>query len=220
VSDRAPRPLAFPTAPNMMMGTPRYVSPEVACGRPADARSDLYSAGLVLYLMLSGRGPFDHLQGEAKLVCAHVASPPLPPSRYAPEPVPPELDQALLKVLSKQPDDRFQTAEEFERVLQEVATMLPRPAGWLVTTLFESPDRASPESDPSDDAETVAKEPLVSLEPSAMPMMPPTEGDDAPCGSHPWRALARIGAVFLVALVSAAIGTGLVTAVLSVLGAD
>jgi eukaryotic-like serine/threonine-protein kinase len=203
VSARAPTPLAFPTAPNTLLGTPRYLSPEVACGKAADARSDLHSAGLVLYVMLSGRGPFDHLEGEAKLLSAHAAAEPLPPSHYAPEPVPPELDRALVKVLRKHPDERFQTAEEFDRALKEVAEKLGRPAGWLMTTLFKS--------DPSDDAETIVEQPVASPPAAPDPLAVPE--------SERWRALARAGVVFLIALVSAAIGTGLVTAVLSALHA-
>jgi serine/threonine-protein kinase len=209
VSARAPRPLSVPTAPRMLMGTPRYVSPEVALGQPVDARSDLYSAGLVLYVMLSGRGPFDHLTGEMRLVSAHALAPPLPPSCYAPEPVPPELDHAVLKALRKHPDERFQSAEEFEQLLGVVAERLARPTGWLVTTAFEAPSvpEAATAAEvgrvPTDPNAPSADTPAFAAQPAVL-----TIADRCP-----WRPLLRASMLLLVALVSAMLGACFVTAV-------
>jgi serine/threonine protein kinase len=58
-TDDAPAPSPFPTAEGVMVGTPRFCSPEQALAKPVDHRSDLYSASLVLYSMLTGRGPFE-----------------------------------------------------------------------------------------------------------------------------------------------------------------
>jgi serine/threonine-protein kinase len=131
-----PLPPDYRTRTGAVVGTPRFVSPEGAEGRPVDARADLYALGLVLYAMLVGRGPFDHLEGDHVLIAAHVAEEPEPPSRFAREPLPPELDRAVLKALSKDPDQRFQSAEEFQGFLEHVSELLRRPQGWLETTVF------------------------------------------------------------------------------------
>jgi serine/threonine-protein kinase len=208
VSARAPRPLVVPTAPRMLMGTPRYVSPEVALGQPVDARSDLYSAGLVLFVMLSGRGPFDHLTGEMRLLSAHAMAQPMPPSCYAPEPVPPELDHAVLKALRKHPDERFQSAEEFEQLLGEVAERLERPTGWLVTTAFEAPSVPEPAA-----AAEVSRVPADPSAPSGDTSASPAQPDVLTTADRsPWRPWLRASMLLLVALVSAMLGACFVTA--------
>ncbi len=135
---RTPRPLAAPTDTGVVMGTPRFVSPEGAVGRRVDERADLYAASLVLYTMLVGRGPFDHISGHMSLLTAHARAEPQPPSHYAEEPVPPELDRAVLKGLEKDPEKRYQTAEEFREILRHLSELLARPTGWLVTTVFSA----------------------------------------------------------------------------------
>jgi serine/threonine protein kinase len=138
VSELAPRPLMVPTATGAVVGTPRFISPEGAEGRQTDQRADLYAAGLLLYTMLAGRGPFDHREGHKLLLGAHASERPEPPSRYAAEPVPPELDRVILKALEKNPDDRFQTAEGFARVLRHAAESLKKPVGWAETSVFDA----------------------------------------------------------------------------------
>lgn len=132
----APKPLLAPTETGVVMGTPRFVSPEGAIGRRVDERADLYAAALVLYTMLVGRGPFDHISGHFSLLSAHARAEPQPPSAYAQEPVPPELDRAVLKGLEKNPESRYQTADEFRGVVRNLSELLARPTGWLVTTVF------------------------------------------------------------------------------------
>jgi serine/threonine-protein kinase len=132
----APMPLSVPTANGTVVGTPRFVSPEGAIGRRVDERADIYGVALVLYTMLAGRGPFDHLRGRANLFSAHASQTPEPPSFYADEPISAELDRVVLKALAKDPERRFQTATEFRKALDGFADLLDRPAGWLETTLF------------------------------------------------------------------------------------
>ena len=132
-----PLPQGFETRTGVVVGTPRFVSPEGAMGQRVDPRADLYSAGLVLYIMLAGRGPFDHFEGDHMLLTAHAAEDPEPPSRLATEPVPPELDRAVLKALAKDPTARFQTAKEFQTVLETVARHLQESTGWLETSTFD-----------------------------------------------------------------------------------
>jgi serine/threonine protein kinase len=141
----APMPLSVPTGTGAVIGTPRFVSPEGASGRRVDERADIYGVALVLYAMLAGRGPFDHLRGRKKLLNAHEREEPEPPSSYAEDPIPTELDRAVLKALAKNPEERFQTAAEFRRALEGFAELLGRPAGWLETTLYTRQNLALPE---------------------------------------------------------------------------
>ncbi|HRI67011.1 MAG TPA: serine/threonine-protein kinase, partial [Polyangium sp.] len=101
--ENTPLPLAFPTAEGVAMGTPRYFSPEQARGREVDWRTDVYAAGIVLYTLITGRGPFDRHTTLLELTRAHAFEQPEPPSRIAGQFVPPELDAAVLKALAKEP---------------------------------------------------------------------------------------------------------------------
>jgi serine/threonine protein kinase len=94
-----------------LMGTPAYLSPEQILGNVQDSRSDLFSLGIVLYHMATGKRPFDGDSVEA--VCAQIiSSAPLPPSHHNPS-LPGAFDQVVMRCLSKNPDDRFPTAEAF-----------------------------------------------------------------------------------------------------------
>lgn len=94
-----------------ILGTASYFSPEQARGETVDGRSDLYSAGVVLYEMLTGQVPF---QGDSAVAVAyqHVTEPPKRPSQVNPR-VTPALDAVVLKALAKRREDRYQTAAEF-----------------------------------------------------------------------------------------------------------
>ena len=93
-----------------VLGTAPYMSPEQAMGQPADARSDIYSLGCVLYEMLTGKPPFS---GDlpAAVLHQHVRVAPKPPRALNPN-VPPALDALVLQMLAKSPEDRPQTAAE------------------------------------------------------------------------------------------------------------
>lgn len=142
--EHAPKPVSVPTDQGVVVGTPRYVSPEAVMGQAADARSDLYAAGLVLYKMVAGRGPFDHINSDDLLLTAHALEDPAPPSSVAGTPVPPELDHLTLRALAKDPATRFQTAHEFSRALEALASLLISPQGWADTSLFDPESRSSP----------------------------------------------------------------------------
>ncbi len=104
------------TQTGMVMGTPQYLSPEQALGKPVDHRSDLYATGCMLYELLTLRPPFT---GDTPLsvVYQHVQDPPVPPSQ-ANGRVPAVLDALVLRSLAKDPDDRFQSADEMRAHLQ------------------------------------------------------------------------------------------------------
>jgi eukaryotic-like serine/threonine-protein kinase len=111
------------TEAGSIMGTAQYLSPEQARGAPVTAASDLYSAGVVLYEMLTGKVPFTG-DSAIEIAMKHVNELPRPPSSLRPE-IPPELDQIVLRALAKDPADRYQTAEEFIEDLERVEAGLP-----------------------------------------------------------------------------------------------
>lgn len=110
------------TQTGMVMGTPQYLSPEQALGKAVDHRSDLYATGCLLYELLALRPPFT---GETPLsvVYQHVQDIPVPPSEVS-DGVPPELDGLVMRSLAKDPDDRFQSAEEMRGLVQYSLQML------------------------------------------------------------------------------------------------
>ena len=99
-----------------ILGTAQYFSPEQARGEAVDARTDLYSTGVVLYELLTGKPPFS---GETAVATAyqHVSEAPVPPSRLNPA-VTPALDAVVLHALAKDRFERFQTAGDFKHDLE------------------------------------------------------------------------------------------------------
>lgn len=111
------------TRSDVVIGTPLYLSPEQARGAKVDGRSDLFALGALLYECLTGRPAFSGANViEIGAQVLHFDPP--PPSKLNPR-VPAELDRLTLKALSKKPEDRFQTAEEFAAELARVRGRLP-----------------------------------------------------------------------------------------------
>ena len=106
------------TMSGMMLGTPIYMSPEQCQGEPFDARSDIYSLGCVFYEMVAGRPPFLGNSPSA-LIIKHASEAPKPPTVHVPT-IPPGLENAIMKALEKDPEDRFQTAMDLGRALAAV----------------------------------------------------------------------------------------------------
>jgi len=103
------------TSTGVVMGTSRYLSPEQARGEPTDERSDLYSAGVVLFEMLTGRLPFEG-NNDLAIALRHANEPAPAPTALVPD-LPPALDAFIGRALRKDPAQRFQTAREFAAAL-------------------------------------------------------------------------------------------------------
>jgi eukaryotic-like serine/threonine-protein kinase len=105
------------TETGSIMGTAQYLSPEQAQGHPVDARSDLYSVGVVLYELLTGRVPFD-AESAVTIALKQVSEEPVPPSSYNPA-VSDQLEDVVVRALQKDPAYRFADAEEFIVALEQ-----------------------------------------------------------------------------------------------------
>jgi serine/threonine-protein kinase len=120
------------------------MAPEQITGdRAVDRRSDLYALGGVAYSLLTGRPPFDAATAT-EVMNAQIRDPAVPPSRHRPD-IPPDLEDVVLRCLAKDPDRRFQSAEELELVLSACASAnewdARKAAAWWEE--FEPPGAAS-----------------------------------------------------------------------------
>ncbi len=98
------------------MGTVYYISPEQASGMPIDARSDIYSTGVLLYEMATGKLPFN-AESPVSVALMQVQDKPTPPSSLNPQ-IPKGLEQVILTAMEKSPKNRFQTAEQMARWIE------------------------------------------------------------------------------------------------------
>src|SRR6188768_2502588 len=119
VTERELRPgSVMLTQEGMVFGTPEFMSPEQAQGKPLDARSDIYSLAVILYEMLTGKLPFD-ARTPMEYIQKHVTEPVLSFAERAPDKqFPAGLEATIVRALSKRPEERFQTAADFAEALR------------------------------------------------------------------------------------------------------
>jgi len=108
-----------------LIGTLEYISPEQIAGLDTDARADLYSLGVVLYELVTGRVPFE-ASSDYDLIKAQMEEPPKPPRIRVPD-LPTALEEQILKALAKKPESRFESAVDFHAALAAIATPGPDP---------------------------------------------------------------------------------------------
>jgi serine/threonine-protein kinase len=122
------------TMTGMVMGTPSYMSPEQCQGRDSDHRTDLFSAGVVLYELLTGERPFT---GSPELIAYKIChEAPKPASQLAGLALPPALDDVLDTALAKVPEQRFQNAVAFRNALQGAAGVSPGSTAGIEATVI------------------------------------------------------------------------------------
>src|SRR3954468_11041520 len=125
------------TEAGSIVGTAQYLSPEQARGAPVDPRSDIYSLGVVLYEMLTGKVPFSG-DTPVEIAMKHLSQIPEPPSKLR-EGIPHDLDAVVMRALAKDPEQRYATAEEMDADLARVArgvAVSREPADAMTQVLF------------------------------------------------------------------------------------
>ncbi|WP_405464927.1 protein kinase [Streptomyces jietaisiensis] len=118
------------TQTGMVVGTPQYLSPEQALGRGVDARSDLYSVGIMLFQLVTGRLPFD-ADSPLAIAYAHVQEEPVAPSSIN-RSLPPAVDALVARALKKNPNERFPSAEAMRDECLRVAAAVSQAAPSIV----------------------------------------------------------------------------------------
>lgn len=147
------------TQPGTLLGSPYYISPEQARGERADARSDLYSTGAMLYEMVAGRPPFSAAGagGAYAVIAAHLNETPQSPAEVNPH-VPKGLARVILKALAKSPAERFQSAGEFLAALKSIEGDAMRLNETVTVALGAAPVAAEASLHDPRDLERVSKE--------------------------------------------------------------
>jgi type II secretory pathway predicted ATPase ExeA len=112
------------TQTGMIVGTVAYMAPEQALQGTADARSDLYALGCVLYELITGHPPFE-ADDPIAVITQHINIPPVAP-RFLTPAIPPPLEAAILKLLAKDPQERYRSAQELARALEGLRGMTSR----------------------------------------------------------------------------------------------
>ncbi|WP_032772749.1 protein kinase domain-containing protein [Streptomyces sp. NRRL F-2202] len=204
------------TQTGMVMGTPQYLSPEQALGKAVDHRSDLYATGCLLYELLALRPPFT---GETPLsvVYQHVQDIPVPPSEVLGA-VPPELDGMVMRSLAKDPDDRFQSAEEMRGLVQYSLQMLQVQGGhtgtWNTGPVALHEGGRTPPHGMAGSTQVMGAGHPMHGDTSQSPILPPYNPDDGGYdggGGRPSGGRGKMWLFVLLALV--AIGAGVAFAV-------
>lgn len=185
------------TMQGSVFGSPAYMSPEQATGQPVDARGDVYSAGIVLYELITGSWPFE-ADNQVEIMRKHLLEPP-PPMAGMREglTVLPELEAVVQKALAKKKDQRFASAVEMLAALEAV----PSPGAWV---------GAKPLTHPPPGAAPVAPMPVTPMPVASAPA--PAAVAMQETKSPPW-LLIGAGVIFLLIVLGLATGAAFFLAV-------
>ncbi len=142
-------PLESETDPGLVMGTATYMSPEQARAQKLDARSDVFSLGIVLYEMIAGRSPF-HDQTASDVMAAILHREPILLSQHASTAsvIPPELERIVHRALAKDREARYQSAKEMQRDLKNLRARLS--SSFMATAAHLAQVADEGDSDPGD----------------------------------------------------------------------
>jgi serine/threonine-protein kinase len=177
------------TRQGVVFGTPHYMSPEQASGQPVDARADIYSLGVILYEMLTGRVPFE-ADTYMGVLTQHIFVQPVPPSRVLPQggELGP-LEAIALRCLAKKADERFASMDDVTAALD------------AAVDLRGDDDRSSPRPPPpSGSGASLPPIPPDSVLPSLAELRAPTLSEDFPARRFPWVAVLLVGASLVIAI--------------------
>ncbi len=179
------------TEAGSIVGTAQYLSPEQARGAPVDARSDIYSLGIVLYEMLTGKVPFSG-DTPVEIAMKHLSQVPTPPSKLRPN-IPHDLDAVVMRALAKDPDQRYATAEEMDADLARVArgVAVARETEDAMTQVLSGAGIAN--------AQTMIQRPRTTVSPPPAPPVYRSPGyydyEEPPGGRSIWPWLLALGLI-------------------------
>jgi serine/threonine protein kinase len=125
-----------------VVGTPDYMSPEQAMGKTVDARTDIYSLGVVLFYLVTGRLPFVAPQSMT-VVAKHVSEPPPSPRQFRPE-LPVAAENVILRALAKDPDERYRSASDLSRTFRATLPSMTTPIESAERRVMAAPPPISP----------------------------------------------------------------------------
>ena len=192
------------TQTNAVVGTAQYLSPEQAQGKPVDARSDLYSAGVLLFELLTGKPPFT---GDSAVAVAyqHVQTIPPLPSSIAGD-IPEAMDRVVMKALAKNPDERYSSAAAMKADLLRAAhgahVNAPDTAVWASAATQALPAVAAAPSFPSPSSPSDATQTSIARTGSeTTPIHRVSEDEEGEKKKKPAGLIAGIVAVALIALI-------------------
>jgi len=156
------------TATGAMIGTPAYMSPEQGLGQPGDERSDLYALGVLFYQMATGHLPFD-ADTPLAVIMKHVNEPVPQPSASV-EGLPPEVQDVIVKALAKDPDERYQSADDFAADLYAAAESSDMAVAASLSMAFLKDRPTPPPPPPSSVIQTGSQASATVLTPQATVM--------------------------------------------------